>query len=449
MCIRDSLTAAQKAAKMWTLIKNSEYKASWSSKQYPDGWYSLSLAKLFTESMDEPFDRFADNLPAGRERLIHSFGSVAQVKLTAAKNNTFTGLFEGADHGVIRLSLAANPAFAGFTPGFGLKFFRDGQPSGNIISMYALSGQGSDYNFFKHSFKNHVPSNVTGALTALAGAFAKGALNPTKIAVDGFSAADQRGKTATQPKFPEMVYWKPNKALTGRFKAAKHEFRADLATIAPGTMLYEVFAVDHGECLCSGEPCADFSTCNTTKIGELSTSSGFVASKWGDDNIFFQHYRWSKKTRATCTYAQALAADTLTALPADTKTSCEASSSSTVSCPEVGGFLGFGGSKGTLSPGCPFDGVLNGVQPTSLNAFGTKGPGNDSSNGAVVALIVCMSVAAVLGAVAVGVWYKRRQGVVNDVVSVEQHAIAPASDACYGSSYDDTAMYSSVDAKVL
>ena len=37
----------------------------------------------------------------------------------------YTGLFKGADYGIARFSLAADPAAEGFTPGMALKFFRN------------------------------------------------------------------------------------------------------------------------------------------------------------------------------------------------------------------------------------------------------------------------------------------------------------------------------------
>jgi len=48
-------------------------------------------------------------------------------------------LFKGADFGIARLSLAAPPS-GGYKPGMALKFFRNNQISGNIISMFSLEG---------------------------------------------------------------------------------------------------------------------------------------------------------------------------------------------------------------------------------------------------------------------------------------------------------------------
>jgi hypothetical protein len=44
-----------------------------------------------------------------RSKLIHSQGAVATVKLTNSGQHPFTGIFTGSDHGVVRLSAAAEP----------------------------------------------------------------------------------------------------------------------------------------------------------------------------------------------------------------------------------------------------------------------------------------------------------------------------------------------------
>jgi len=41
-------------------------------------------------------------------------------------------------------------------PGFGLKFLRDGVDSANLVAMYSLAGI-KGWNFFEHSFSNHIP----------------------------------------------------------------------------------------------------------------------------------------------------------------------------------------------------------------------------------------------------------------------------------------------------
>lgn len=116
-----------------------------------------------------------DTMPTGklwghRERVIHSMGTVGSVSLKpqSTSNHPFTGIFEGASHGIIRLSVAGKPSEAGaFTPGFALKFLRDGSPSVNLVAMPSVDGQEDDYNFFSHEFCNNIPPAKKFALKAL------------------------------------------------------------------------------------------------------------------------------------------------------------------------------------------------------------------------------------------------------------------------------------------
>lgn len=119
-------------------------------------------------------DTFEDSFLLGpRKKLIHSVGSVAKVKFAPVENNEgYTGIFEGADYGYLRLSLAKEPdttkktaaeAIENFAPGFGLKFLRDNRPSASMVAMYSVDGQDS-WNFFKNDFSNHIGPAQTSAL---------------------------------------------------------------------------------------------------------------------------------------------------------------------------------------------------------------------------------------------------------------------------------------------
>jgi hypothetical protein len=91
--------------------------------------------------------------------LIHSVGTVAQVKLTSNGQHPFTGIFEGADNGFVRFSAAAKPDIKvkELTPAMGLKFLRDDMDSASLVAMYSVDGQAS-WNFFLNDFSNHIPA---------------------------------------------------------------------------------------------------------------------------------------------------------------------------------------------------------------------------------------------------------------------------------------------------
>lgn len=83
-----------------------------------------------------------------RRKYIHSVGLHGKVRFNAyvpspSKQTGFTGIFKGAEYGIVRLSSAAKPAIDGsqpLTPGIALKFLRDGIDSANLVSMNNVNG---------------------------------------------------------------------------------------------------------------------------------------------------------------------------------------------------------------------------------------------------------------------------------------------------------------------
>ena len=95
--------------------------------------------------MNPTFDTKGDALPSGltgtREKYIHSVGVVGKVKLVpvSTEDSQFSGIFKGADFGLIRLSCALAPTDY-LAPGMGLKFLRDDMDSANLVSMWSVNG---------------------------------------------------------------------------------------------------------------------------------------------------------------------------------------------------------------------------------------------------------------------------------------------------------------------
>ncbi len=104
-----------------------------------------------------------------RDKYIHTQGAIASVKLTNTGSHPFTGVFEGADHGVVRLSFAAkpDPKTKNTAPGMGLKFLRDGIDSASLVAMFSVDGQDS-WNFFANDFSNHIPTSTSLSLAPVA-----------------------------------------------------------------------------------------------------------------------------------------------------------------------------------------------------------------------------------------------------------------------------------------
>ena len=106
----------------------------------------FALGGLFLEPMSTTFKFKGDAMPKGevygtRQKLIHSVGAVGKVKFISNRNHTYSGLFLGANHGIIRLSSAAQPSKTQpLVPGMALKFLIDGRESANVVAMYSIDG---------------------------------------------------------------------------------------------------------------------------------------------------------------------------------------------------------------------------------------------------------------------------------------------------------------------
>ena len=125
----------------------------------------IEQAGMFLESMEPTFWSKGDAMPAQelvgiRPKYIHQVGTVGKVEFV--HNGTkYTGMFDTAQYGYIRLSVAANPSTSFLTPqplapGMGLKWLRDGMDSANLVSMYSVNGQPGNWNFFGNDFSNHI-----------------------------------------------------------------------------------------------------------------------------------------------------------------------------------------------------------------------------------------------------------------------------------------------------
>ena len=160
--------AEAKRARIWSNILDTEYDLT----QLPsEGFGAFDLAKLVIGSfLRVSFTHTSDEMPLGRKKLIHTYGSVAQIHLDTDSRNPFTGLFSTGATGLIRFSLAAQ--MGAFTPGFALKLFVDGQPSANFHALNSLEGQGKDRNFFAHCFSTHLEEPKNPVLIAGGLAFA-------------------------------------------------------------------------------------------------------------------------------------------------------------------------------------------------------------------------------------------------------------------------------------
>ncbi|HEX6591173.1 MAG TPA: peroxidase family protein, partial [Moraxellaceae bacterium] len=305
-----SLTGVQNAFKPWGLNMTADYN-SWPASAKADHlWVNGALRTQYRTTMPnlKPVDigglvstilwkkvnDRVDVAPAGYEKPIHAYGAMAKVKFVPVANNGYTGIFQGSDHGLLRLSVTGDPADRGFAPGLAWKAFVDGKTSENVSALYTLSGQGSNHNFFANELSNYVSTeaNETLGTTLL---FSAVSTKPTQIIMNDMAEVRQNGAVVTQPKSPTQLYFVPRPEVKTRFVSAPHDFRYDLTTLGAGSRLYDVYATA-SEIKTSIIPSlnksyADQRRASAQKIGELELTSPLIVSAFGDSGVFFKHQR--------------------------------------------------------------------------------------------------------------------------------------------------------------
>ena len=97
-----------KKGQLWEQITADE-----SSGSFPN---ALELPGIFIEAMDPTFKTAGDQMPSElfglttRTKYIHSVGVVGKVKFVSSNEHPFTGVWQGAENGLVRLSSAAEPS---------------------------------------------------------------------------------------------------------------------------------------------------------------------------------------------------------------------------------------------------------------------------------------------------------------------------------------------------
>lgn len=323
-------TAEDKEAIIFNKIMSTEYEPG----SLPE-WFSLceSNQRMKNISFSNAFDLFSDERPDNFPRFFHESGITAQVNYVSSDTgHNFTGLFKGSNHGLLRFSPMASIINEGFLVNYilgtypfslGLKMFRDGMHSGNIVVGDTNKGLGlftasrtfydpPDFNIFSRPLDNmvNIPANVDlkfGEFEHVSGV----------LGFSDFAAYDQSGEEEVSPKAPINVQLRPNPDLKAKFGPGPSlDFREWATTedaVPVGTLIYTVWTTINSE---TGEPslCVDENGTPQTdddvsglcpeqeviKIGEVFAKSRFYSSKWVDDKLFFQHTRLCPKDQSKC-----------------------------------------------------------------------------------------------------------------------------------------------------
>jgi hypothetical protein len=273
----------------------------WNDKIMPSRYASLppltapgmfALLRLLTGHFSAgAFTEPGDELAPGRRKLIHAFGAEARLRLviTPTAAHDYTGILAGGAECIIgRFSLASKPTPEASIPALALKIFIAGEPpSLNLLLMHAVDAQPGK-NYFAQTFSNVLPPAESFSARLLAAAFAHSAVqigavdgNPGRLTLDHLTSMQTDGKPVVAPRTPYRLLFQPTAQAHAlmRDDAAGSDFRDRLATLPVGQAIYDVFALAEG-----AAPAA------ATPLGQLLLISPVIASRYGDETLYFRHY---------------------------------------------------------------------------------------------------------------------------------------------------------------
>jgi hypothetical protein len=282
--------ACDKEALLWT---NGAQRTEYKTNERPD-LEPVDIGGLIDSVLWDKVNKKQDVAPLGYEKPIHAYGSMATVAFEPASGHPYTGLFKGAECGLMRLSVTGDPNDRGFAPGLAWKVFVDGKDSRNVSALYTLSGQGGNHDFFANELSQYVDKEVNETLgtTAL---FSLVSLKPTTLSVSQMAQVNADGSEVSNVVSPTQVYFVPRPEVKGLFSSSSHDFRDDLNSLPSGTPIYDVYATDKRiRTSIFGyfqRKYAKQRRDSAVKVGTIRLSSAFNSSAFGDGGVFFRHQR--------------------------------------------------------------------------------------------------------------------------------------------------------------
>jgi len=233
----ESQSAYCKSEQIWERVLEDDRIQDWF-----DG---VAQLPMFFQDTNDTFDWIGDDMPEGRLKIVHTRGTVTRINYESVGDHPYTGIFKGAQHGIMRISEVNRtvPDVVRTSPGFGVKFLRDGYTSANGLAMFSFAGQPS-FNFLANSWTTHLaePQNTCGRMT-VSSKFAEGTRHLGNTSVMEWAEVDEHGYKEACPVWPFMLRFEPTitTAWPDTFQA---EFHEQMQLIQDDFHLFDVYALD-------------------------------------------------------------------------------------------------------------------------------------------------------------------------------------------------------------
>jgi hypothetical protein len=274
----ESRSAGEKRDLLWAELAGAPYADGPLPREVPG---PLPRLKLYSVDYDKgSFAPCGDELPPERTKLVHTWGSCAVVQWKAAPGTPYTGFFAAGGEAIARFSDAKGNS--GSMPSIALKFFVDGLPSKNLLTLPADVRAPGDRRLFSSPLSNASPparaldtKAVQWAFERTSKALGGSRLHAVYLPLHHLAGHDERGPIAAAHHVPDRVEFHATAAVRD-LDATGDDFRAVLARIPAGTPLFEVRLA----------PSID---APATSAGEVVLVRPWLASRYGDERLFFSH----------------------------------------------------------------------------------------------------------------------------------------------------------------
>ena len=150
-------------------------------------------------------------MPENRTKMTHPKGVTTKVVFRPTADTPYTGIFKGAKHGILRISetVPTDPAVAQTSPGFGIKFLRDGMDSADTVTMFSFDGQPS-YNYFKNRWSTHLNEMENECARETIGKkLAETTPHIGAMSVMNWAKHTESGMEESNPKWPFILEFEP------------------------------------------------------------------------------------------------------------------------------------------------------------------------------------------------------------------------------------------------
>lgn len=275
--VYNTLAATEKLERLWSEVSADPYPDDSLPRQVPGAWERRKLFSVgFTRAS---FEHVSDEMPAGRAKLVHAYGTVAKVTINVEDDHGYTGIFATGGAALLRFSDAKG---GGKTPTLALKFMVDGKPSLNFLALPYRHRDPNDRDPLTGVYSNAVAPPVELDTKAVAFAFQRTAdalggkrLYAVYLPLHHLAEMDSAGNTVADARVPDRLeLW--GTAQAREAMVSHRDWRNSLASLPAGTQLFDL-KVSSG----IDEPAVDY--------GTVTLDSSFIASRYGDERLFFQH----------------------------------------------------------------------------------------------------------------------------------------------------------------